>query len=136
MWGQRKKLAQAAKLWASGQLNTDQSDAQDDTATDALAIWGLVADDGDTPPASGDTFNLWPECVPVWLLWQKLQTQWRVGMNGRDGLDYAGVAAYLRDVARIKPRAFVETFFCIQAMEVASLNEWARQARENKKGSP
>lgn len=136
---QGKKLAQAARLWASGQLDTHQ-DARDDHdhETDALAIFGLVADAAtdddaaDKPPAN--TFYLWPECVPLWGIWQRCQTLWRCGMNGRDGLDYAGLTAYLREVERIKPRAFVESFRCIQAMEIAALNEYAKQ-REKQQNS-
>lgn len=48
-------------------------------------------------------------------------------MNGRDGLDYAGLTAYLRDVERIKPREFVPAFRAMQAMEIAALNAWAQQ---------
>jgi hypothetical protein len=54
-------------------------------------------------------------------------------MGGREGLDYSGLAAYLRDVERIKPRDFAQTFACIQAMEIAALNEWAGQAKEKTK---
>jgi len=92
------------------------------------------AADSAADSATTDTFHLWPECLPLWALWQKLQTQWRTSMSGRDGLDYAGVSAYLRDVARIKPREFSETFACIQAMEIAALNEWAKQANAKQKG--
>lgn len=130
MWREGKKLAQAAKLWASGQLNTNQDAHDADHATDAMAIFGLVQDvpdDADQPGQPPDTFYLWPECVPLWGIWQRCQTLWRVGMNGRDGLDYAGLCAYLRDVERIKPRAFVEAFQCLQAMEIAALNAYAQQ---------
>lgn len=61
-------------------------------------------------------------------LWQRLQTQWREGsMAGRSGLDYGAVAAYLRDVLLIKPKARAELFAGIQAMELAALQEWAQQ---------
>lgn len=52
-------------------------------------------------------------------------------MQGRDGLDYTGVCAYLREVARIKPRHFADTFASLQAMEYAALDAWAKQ-REQK----
>ncbi len=54
-------------------------------------------------------------------------------MNGRDGLDYSGLCIYLREVERINPREFVGAFRCIQAMEIAALNEWAKQAKEKTK---
>lgn len=52
-------------------------------------------------------------------------------MNGRDGLDYAGLCAYLRDVERMRPRDLVPAFRCLQAMETASLNVWAAQRAKN-----
>lgn len=38
---------------------------------------------------------LWPCNVGTWRHWCELQTQWRVGVNGATGMDYAGVRAYL-----------------------------------------
>lgn len=100
-----------------------------------MAALGLCATgDDDTPAQPEPVFYLWPENVGLWNLWGKLQTQWRSSMNGRDGLDYTGVLSYLQHVARIKPRHMDSTMTGIQAMEVAALNEWARQAKDNKKG--
>lgn len=75
-------------------------------------------------------FYLWPENLLAWNLWHRLQTQWRVGMAGREGLDYAGVSTYLRDVARIKPRKFPGLFFELQVMERAALKEFQKQRQE------
>ena len=36
---------------------------------------------------------LWPCNVAIWDIWCDLQTQWRHGMAGPTGLDYAGVRA-------------------------------------------
>jgi hypothetical protein len=95
-----------------------------------MAVFGLVADVPDDTPSTGDTVYLWPCNVRVWGLWQRIQTLWRCGANGREGLDYSGLAVYLRDVARIKPRHFAETFQLIQAMETAAVDEWVKQ-RQN-----
>ena len=92
---------------------------------------GLQVEDDESPPEAS-IFYLWPDNLRVWSLWPRCQTLWRVGMNGRDGLDYAGLCAYLRDVERIKPRKFAEVFSCPQAMEAAALNEWAQQRDKNK----
>lgn len=75
-------------------------------------------------------FYLWPECNALWTLWGSCQTLWRKGVQGREGLDYAGLCAYLREVARIKPRKFQEVFACLQAMERAALDEWAKQSEQ------
>jgi len=54
-------------------------------------------------------------------------------MAGRSGLDYAGVAAYLREVERIKPnRQWREIWTGIQAMERAALEVWEKQQQEKK----
>ena len=132
---QGKKLAQAAAYWASGQLDTTQDDDDDDTTqpiTTALAAWGLQADA--TQPVRPDekVFYLWPDCLPAWGLWLRIQTHWRVGMQGREGLATADLCAYLRDVERIRPRDFAATYRCLQAMETASLKEWAKQREQTK----
>lgn len=97
-----------------------------------MAALGLQAEEGDAPPPEDNTFWLWPDNTHIWQVWQRCQTLWRVGMAGRDGLDYAGLCAYLREVERIKPRKFTEVFTCLQAMEYAALDEWAKQREKNK----
>ncbi len=95
-----------------------------------MSAFGLVEDVPDDAPGTADLVYLWPCNVRVWNIWQRIQTLWRSGMGGREGLDYAGLTAYLRDVERIRQRRFAETFALIQAMESASLDEWAKQ-RQN-----
>lgn len=46
--------------------------------------------------------QLWPDNVLAWQCWLDVQTQWRTGMGGPTGLDYAGVRAYL-DEACVGP---------------------------------
>lgn len=129
---QGKKLAQATRLWASGQLDTSNQDDEEDEYASALVALGLQAEEDDAPQTGADTFYLWPETVGVWSVWHRIQTLWRVGTSGREGLDYAGLCAYLREVERIKPRKFAEAFACMQAMERAALEEWAKQREKNK----
>lgn len=53
-----------------------------------------------------------------------LQTQWRVGMAGRTGLDYAACLAYLRELGwRRKQRT--RHWAGLRAMEAAALEVWA-----------
>lgn len=70
---------------------------------------------------------LWPDCVSIWNHWNAVQTQWRTGMNGATGLDYAAVLAYLAfaEPARAARR---EAFDCIRAMEQACLSQWLRRS--------
>lgn len=37
-------------------------------------------------------FEVWPENWPALQMFLRVQTQWRVGMNGLIGLDYGAVA--------------------------------------------
>ncbi len=55
-----------------------------------------------------------------------MQTQWRVGMADRTGLDHAAVWATLRELVRQRP-ARQRAFEDIAAMERATLDEWARR---------
>lgn len=136
MWGQSKKLAQVARVQARGQLYIpNQGEDPDDTTEidEAAAAFGLqitTEDDGDDgedrPQPKPDLCYLWPDNVDTFNTWQQLQTQWRVGMSGATGLDYTAVVAYLRDVAGIKKKDLPERFAEIRAMEVATLNEWAK----------
>ena len=67
---------------------------------------------------------LWPENLEAWQHWQAVRTQWRVGVGGATGLDYAGVRAYL-DEMQPQDRAFVFRAICACEREV--LDVWAQQ---------
>ncbi len=72
------------------------------------------------------TLYLWPCNVTAWQCWQGVRTQWREGMAGRTGLDYAGVRAYL-DLQLDDPQQRREAFDGIRACEAATLEAWADQ---------
>ena len=59
-------------------------------------------------------------------MWTGVRTQWREGMGGRTGLDYAGVRAYL-DMQNLDPEIKREAFRGVQACEQATLAAWADQ---------
>lgn len=92
----------------------------------ALAGLGLQTD-------APDPVYLWPDNVCAWNHWQSVQTQWRVGMGGATGLDYAGVRAYLDEVDLGEQRR--DVFAGIQACERATLDVWSEQ-REKKANHP
>lgn len=75
-----------------------------------------------------DEAYLWPCNVPAWGVWCAVQSQWRAGMAGREGLDYAGVRAYL-DESGLCGDERRSIFTAIQAAEHASLEAWAEQRR-------
>jgi hypothetical protein len=89
--------------------------------TAALAGLGVL----EQQPAEHVVY-LWPDNLLAWRCWQGVQTQWRVGMGGATGLDYAGVRAFLdeQDLQRDERR---EVFAGIQACERATLEVWAEQ---------
>ena len=105
------------------EANTDEPAALDPSNawTQHIAALGLL----DQPDGERVAY-LWPDNVLAWRCWQGVQTQWRVGMGGATGLDYAGVRAFLdeQDLQRDERR---EVFAGIQACERATLEVWAEQ---------
>lgn len=91
------------------------------------ALFGGKA--ADTEPSHQSVAYLWPCNVPAWEHWQAVQSQWRVGMGGATGLDYAGVIAYLREYVR-NAKTRRETLDGIRAAERATLDVWAAQRAE------
>lgn len=128
---QRKKLAQVARIQARGLLHIPkQGEADDEPEFDeALAAFGLQqVDDDDAPPVQHDKCYLWPCNVADFVIWQQLQTQWRIGgMGVMTGLDYTAVIAYLRDVRGMNRQARADIFPGLRAMEDACLSEWSKK---------
>jgi hypothetical protein len=76
---------------------------------------------------------LWPDCVDAWRVWQLLQTQWRVGMAGATGLDYAAVRAVL-DEEGLQGEARADAWSGVRAAEAATLQVWAEQRKKTEQG--
>lgn len=66
--------------------------------------------------------EVWPENHAAFNLFYSLRTQWRVGMAGPTGLDYAAVYPLL-DRAAKDPQEWDEMFSDIQVMEGAALKQ-------------
>jgi Phage related hypothetical protein (DUF1799) len=73
---------------------------------------------------------LWPECLLSWRCWMSVQSQWRVGMGGPTGLDYAGVRAYL-ELAGLRKRERSEVFADLVLMERVTLEVWADRRNQS-----
>lgn len=73
-------------------------------------------------------YHLWPCNVCVWRLWLGVQTQWRSGMAGRTGLDYAGVRVVVD--RRMPRRQRGEAFDALCSMERAALRAWGEQREQ------
>lgn len=106
-----------------GELRSDSDDEPppEEEVDAALAAFGLVAD---VPVVIDEPFHLWPEHTEAFRIWGAVQTQWRVGMAGATGLDYAGVDVLLRTLGLRAPERR-ERFLELQVMERAALREWA-----------
>lgn len=128
---------------------TDDDDHHTDaqhTFADALAALGLrAAEAGDgaeggvgqtaaaEPPAVPEVY-LWPCNEPVWQLWRRVQTQWRiVGMVGPTGLCYEGVRVVM-GFCGLPRRDRAWAFECIQAMELAVLRVHADRRQDDRRG--
>ena len=110
-----KKLIDAAEHWARGA-------ERDETESDAAAL-------GIAPPPTqntqADVCEVWEDNWEVLELFMRVQTQWRVGMNGPIGLDYMAVAWVLKlTTDEAKHRALLED---LQIMEGAVLACIAKQ---------
>lgn len=123
---------------------TDDDDHHTDpqhTFSDALAALGLrAAEAGEgakgakggegqaaaaEPPADPEVY-LWPCNEPVWQLWQRVQTQWHVGLGGPTGLRYEGVGVVM-DFCGLPRKERAWAFECLQAMEHAALKVFESQ---------
>lgn len=72
---------------------------------------------------------LWPDNARAWDCWCGVQNQWRVGMQGASGLDYAGVRAWLLDEVPDEAERR-DVWRGIQACEAEQLNVWAEQRQQ------
>ena len=66
--------------------------------------------------------EVWPDNHAAFNLFNTIGTQWRVGMGGATGLDYAAVYPLL-DRAAKDPQEWDEMFSDIQVMEGAALKQ-------------
>lgn len=73
-----------------------------------------------------DPVEILPGNELVYEMFAKLDTQWRVGMNGPTGLDYNVV--YLRmDRMGLAPDEYDELESDLRTMEIAALNEMRKK---------
>lgn len=83
---------------------------------------GVILPDDHSP---SDNFEVWEENWEVLTLFLRLQTQWRIGMNGLTGLDYAATAWILKLYA--EEQRHRELLEDLQIMEGAVLETIAKR---------
>jgi len=89
------------------------------------------------PPDAGEDVDtgavyIWPENVAAWQAFQSVQSQWRVGMSGATGLDYAGVRTCL-ELLGTSPRQLRAIWPGLQACEQAVLRVWGEERERQRK---
>ena len=77
---------------------------------------GLTPDMLEQPERAPDEVGVWPDLAEAFGLFEALQTQWRIGLAGATGLDYAAIplVARLRGLTTAALRALWPD---LQAME-------------------
>ena len=63
---------------------------------------------------------MWPENWPAWCTFCELESQWRTGMNGPTGLDYA-VLLSLMDRLGLDAESFDDLLDDVRVMEAEAL---------------
>ncbi|QDL55301.1 DUF1799 domain-containing protein [Rhodoferax aquaticus] len=117
---------EAARLWALGKLTLDTQVAkEDDELNQVLAGFGIKAV-GPAVAAQHEVFYLWPELEDTFYFFLECHTQWRVGLRGYSGLDYAGVEAFMR-LRPVAHRKRQQLFADLRSMEQAALSAWHDQ---------
>lgn len=81
------------------------------------AHWGLTLQEA----AEAETCWVWPDNWPIVEAFEAMTTQWRVGMRGATGLDYAVLPVVLR-MRGIARADWPDTFYGIRVMESAALD--------------
>jgi len=87
---------------------------------DELAIAGLTRDEVAT------SVEIWPDNYQAYLLFCTMDTQWRIGMSGPTGLDYAALPMALRMIAA--PRTDWQQLMAdVRVMESAALQAMRKE---------
>lgn len=82
----------------------------------AIIKSGREPDPEDLPPDLG-----WEE--PVWTLYERIHTQWRVGMAGPTGLDYNPAIA----IIQARGWQIERSMLLLQAVEMGFMQAWGER---------
>lgn len=137
--GQVKKLKRLAYAIAQHHAAQAEPDADKPSLSpgwaQSLATLGLLhAPDADEPAQQIE--YLWPCNQTHWALWRELRTQWRMGMGGATGLDYASAIAHLQCAHNLRGKSLQKAWQAIRACEDGTLEAWAEDADRKKANQP
>lgn len=102
----------------------------------ALSRAGLLGQGGPGGEEPVQTEYLWPCNVAHWRMWQELGTQWRVGMSGATGMDYAGVRAHLEVAHGLRGKRLRKAWEAMRACEEGTLQAWAEERERQEAAKP
>lgn len=69
--------------------------------------------------------EIYPENQRPLQAFEALQTQWRSGMGGREGMIYSEVYRWMDEHGITKRKARIDLMWAIQVMEAEALKIWA-----------
>lgn len=78
---------------------------------------GFAPEDYDSEPT-----EVWPDNWPAFNVFADMQTQWRVSVDGRTGLDYLALVTVM-DFHGVAAEDRRQMFADVQAMELAALTQ-------------
>lgn len=92
-------------------------------STEELELLGLKIEDVEDTSKQ----EVWAENWTAFLIFRRLGTQWRTGMNGRTGLDFSLVTnpGGLFDLMDVRKKNRLELLDALHVMEVEALNQMA-----------
>lgn len=95
-----------------------------DEAQDDMRAFGIGEEDVQQLEGTEGDFEIEADNWPVIEVWMVCQTQWRVSMNGRCGLDYVALDVVMRRMGVDDASGAI--FAGVQVMEFAVLEQLAR----------
>lgn len=92
-------------------------------SAEEAAAFGLTLEE-----ASGDPVDVWPDNLRAVNVFTAMSTQWRAGMGGATGLDYAALPVVLRLMA-VPRKAWPAILEDIRVLEAAALDTMQKQRK-------
>jgi hypothetical protein len=109
-------------------LITGAPDAGDNDFWSAL---GIPPELRDGIVQSSAVTEIWPENLAPFEVFSAMQTQWRTGMAGPTGLDYAALPVVM-DLQHIATKDRPDVFGALQVMESEALKTFSEQQKHGR----
>lgn len=89
-----------------------------------LAAFGFLPND------FNDDIEVWECNADAFYVFRSMGTQWRIGMAGATGLDYAAMPVVM-DAVGVRRKRRTEVFASVQIMEQEALVTWAEERKDD-----